>query len=73
VLFDAGVKIAIASDDPAFMEDTWMLENLLVVKRFCKFTDHDILRLAKDAVEMCWAPDNVKADIMQEIELLASK
>lgn len=71
VLFDAGIQIAIASDDPAFMEDTWILENLLVVKRFCKFTNSEILRLAKSAVDMCWAPNHVKADIMQEIERLA--
>lgn len=31
-LFDAGIKIAIASDDPAFMEDTWALENLSTLR-----------------------------------------
>ena len=66
-LFDAGIKIAIASDDPAFMEDTWILENLLVVKKFCKFTNDDILRLAKDAVDVCWAPERVKKDILDEL------
>ena len=66
-LFDAGIKIAIASDDPAFMEDTWILENLLVVKKFCKFTNADILRLAKDAVDVCWAPEPVKKDIFDEL------
>lgn len=71
VLFDAGIRLAIASDDPAFMEDTWILENLLVVKKFCKFTDKDIVRLVTDAVEVCWAPDDVKADIMQEVQALS--
>ncbi|KAK3703361.1 hypothetical protein LTR37_014467 [Vermiconidia calcicola] len=66
-LFDAGIKIAIASDDPAFMEDTWILENLLVAKRFCKFTNNDVLRLVKDAVDVCWAPEQVKKDILSKL------
>lgn len=66
-LFDAGIKIAIASDDPAFMEDTWILENLLVVKKFCHFTSEEIRRLANDAIEMCWAPEQVKEDLLDEL------
>lgn len=73
VLFDAGVRINIASDDPAFMEDTWVQENLLVVKNFCKFTDREMLTLARDAVHTCWAPEKVKHNIMQEIEDVAAK
>lgn len=67
ILFDTGIKIAIASDDPAFMEDTWILENLLVVKKFCNFTDQDILRLVKDSVDVCWAPEQVKREILDEL------
>ena len=67
-LFDAGVKISIASDDPAFMEDTWILENLLVVKKFCHFTNQDIKTLARNAVEMSWAPEHVKEAILNELD-----
>lgn len=66
-LFDAGIRITIASDDPAFMEDTWILENLLVVRKFCKFTDQDMIRLAENAIHDCWAPDAVKEEIMAEL------
>lgn len=66
-LFDARIKIAVASDDPAFMEDTWILENLLVVKKFCHFTNENIQRLATDAIEMCWAPELVKKDLLAEL------
>ncbi|KAK0253597.1 hypothetical protein LTR91_019867 [Friedmanniomyces endolithicus] len=69
-LFDAGIKISIGSDDPAFMEDTWMHENLLVARKFCKFTDGEILELAKDALDMSWASDEVKRNILQELEVL---
>ena len=68
VLFDAGVKISIASDYPAFMEDTWIHENLLVVKKFCRLTDGEMLRLARDAVSMCWAPELVRREILEELD-----
>jgi adenosine deaminase len=71
VLFDAGIKIAIGSDDPAFMENAWLLENLLLVKRFCKFTNSDILKLTEDAIQMSWAPDHVKTEIMKELHGIA--
>ncbi|KAK4899704.1 hypothetical protein LTR27_002970 [Elasticomyces elasticus] len=68
VLFDAGVRMAIGSDDPAFMEDTWVLENLLVVKRFCGFSDGEMVKLARDAVMISWAEAGVKEGILDEIE-----
>jgi adenosine deaminase len=71
VLFNAGIKISIGSDDPAFMEDAWLLENLLLVKKFCKFTDSEISKLTEDAVQMCWAPDYIKAEIMKELHGMA--
>ncbi|KAK3636935.1 hypothetical protein LTR56_012595 [Elasticomyces elasticus] len=66
-LFDAGIKMAISCDDPAFMEDTWIVENLFVVKRYCGFTDEEMVRLARDAVGICWAPGDVKEGILDEI------
>lgn len=72
-LFDAGVQITIASDDPAFMEDTWVLENLLVVRKFCNFTDKDMIRLAENAVRGCWAPDDVKGQITAELNAVKEK
>ncbi|KKY34517.1 putative adenosine deaminase 2 [Diaporthe ampelina] len=72
-LFDAGIRLTIASDDPAFMEDTWILENLLVVRRFCKFTDQDMIRLADNAIRDCWAPDAVKEEITAELRAVNEK
>lgn len=72
-LFDAGIKIAIASDDPTFMEDTWILENLLAVKRFCKLNNRDLLRLAEYAIEMCWAPEPVKVQMLSELHKVTER
>lgn len=66
-LFDAGVRFSIASDDPTFMEDTWIHENLLVVREYCKFDDGGMIKLAEDAVKMSWAPEEVKQAILKEL------
>ena len=31
-LFDAGVKLPIASDDPVYMEDDWLGDNTILVR-----------------------------------------
>lgn len=66
-LFDAGIVISIASDDPAFMEDTWVRENLLVVRQYCNFTNAEIQKLAEYAIKMCWASDDVKRSMLREL------
>lgn len=66
-LFDAGVTISIASDDPAFMEDTWVHENLLVVKKYCGFTNLEIQKLMENAITMSWAAEDVKMAILEEL------
>jgi adenosine deaminase len=66
-LFDAGIMISIASDDPAFMEDTWVRENLLVAKRYCEFTNVEIQKLAEYAIKMSWAPEDLKRDMLHEL------
>lgn len=72
-LFDAGILISIASDDPTFMEDTWILENLLVVRKFCKFTDDDMITLANNAISGCWASDIVKEELTAELNAVKEK
>ena len=73
MLIDQGVKISIASDDPAFMEDTWLLENLLALKKFCRLTNDDLVRLQRDAVEMSWASEETKTKILEELNEFAKE
>jgi adenosine deaminase len=72
-LFDEGIPIAIGSDDPAYMEDCWILHDLLLVKRMCGFNDGDMMKLARDAVDMCWADEGVKDEIRREIDDVVAK
>ena len=66
-LFDAGIVISVASDDPAFMEDTWVRENLLVAKMYCGFTNSEVQKLARYAIEMSWATEELKKDMLSEL------
>ncbi|RKK20667.1 hypothetical protein BFJ66_g11561 [Fusarium oxysporum f. sp. cepae] len=73
ILFDAGIPIAIGSDDPAYMEDTWILHDWLLVKKRCEFSNDDMAALAKSAIDMCWASDEVKDEMRRELKEVVAK
>ncbi|KAF4955909.1 hypothetical protein FSARC_11724 [Fusarium sarcochroum] len=72
-LFDAGIPIAIGSDDPAYMEDCWILHDLLLVKKMCEFSDQEIASLTRNAINMCWVPEAWKDEIRSELEKVLAK
>jgi adenosine deaminase len=67
-LYDAGVKITINSDDPPYMMGNYTEENLILCKLAGGFTNSEIVQMQKYAVEICWADDNLKAKLLEEIE-----
>jgi adenosine deaminase len=71
-LYQAGIKVAIASDDPAYMEDSWILHNMLLARRMCGFGNADMARLTRNAAEISWAPESVKMDILRELETVVA-
>ncbi|KAM0347364.1 hypothetical protein ACHAPU_004884 [Fusarium lateritium] len=72
-LYDAGIPIAIASDDPAYMEDCWILHGMLLVKKMCGFSDGDMVVLTRHSIDMCWAPDVLKDEIRAEVKEVLAK
>ncbi len=66
-LIDAGVKICISSDDPPLMEGTWVMHNILLARKLCSLTEEDIVQMMKDAVEISWADQDVKTEILAEL------
>ena len=73
LLYDAGIKISINSDDPAFMEDCWIWQNMLLVKRLCGFDDKELAVLARNAINISWAESAVKKAVLQEIDSVYNK
>lgn len=66
-LFEAGIKVTIASDDPAYMEDNWVLHNLLMLRDKCKFSDKEMVRLQENAIDICWASVEVKQELREKL------
>ncbi|KAF7193815.1 putative deaminase [Pseudocercospora fuligena] len=67
-LFDAGVKITINSDDPTYMHNMWISENLQLARHHCTFSDSEMVQLQYHAVEICWASNEVKCKLREELE-----
>ena len=67
-LVDAGIKICICCDSPAYTDDTWVTHNMLLARRMCGFTDSEMITLVKNAVNMSWATEEVKETILLEID-----
>ncbi|KAK4579844.1 hypothetical protein LTR86_000045 [Recurvomyces mirabilis] len=72
-LHDAGIKIAIASDDPAYMEDVWVAHNLLLVKKMCEFDDRDMVTLARNAIDMSWGKEEIKTRLLNELQMVVNE
>lgn len=68
-LFDAGIKVSIASDDPSYMEDNWVLHNLLMVRNKCNFSGSDMIQLQWNAIETSWATPELKKELYQGLEM----
>ncbi|KAL2069973.1 hypothetical protein VTL71DRAFT_14653 [Oculimacula yallundae] len=66
-LMDAGVKICISSDSPAYVESNWVTDNLALLKLKGGFTIEDVVRVQRDAVDMCWADEKTKERLRGEI------
>jgi adenosine deaminase len=72
-MYEAGIPIAIGSDDPAYMEDCWLLHSLLLTKKMCGFSNQDMANLTRSAIDMCWASEAVKGQIRDELEAVVAK
>jgi adenosine deaminase len=67
-LIESGVKVCINSDDPTYMHDVWIDGNMQKVYTYCGLSKAEMLGLAKNAVEMCWADAGVKRSILEELD-----
>ncbi|KAH7072861.1 putative adenosine deaminase [Paraphoma chrysanthemicola] len=70
-LIDVGVKICINSDDPTYMHDVWVDGNMQKAYTYCGLSKRDMVKLVKNGIEMSWAADNVKNEILQELDTIS--
>jgi adenosine deaminase len=65
---EAGVKVCINSDDPTLMHDVWIDGNMQKVYSYCGFGKREMVQLVRNAVDMCWAGEDVKKAIYLELD-----
>lgn len=71
VLLDRGIKLSVSSDSPAYMDDSWVLHNLLLAKVMAGLSDQGVLSLMEATVEMSWASTDVKNKLHEELMAFA--
>ena len=69
-LHDRGVRFCINSDDPVYMHDIWIDGNMEKAYQYCKFSKLEMVQLARNAVDMCWAEPSVKQEIYEELDAI---
>ena len=68
-LMKAGVRITINSDDPSYMGERYVEENLIALYKTMNLSKEQLAQFEKNAVEICWADDATKEKLMKEIEM----
>lgn len=66
-LFDFGIKVTINSDDPTYMHNQWVSENLELAQKHCKFSEEEMVQLQRNAIEISWADPAIKDKFMAEL------
>lgn len=67
-LMDRGVRFCINSDDPVYMHNVWIDGNMQKAYHYGGLSEKEMIQLARNAVDMCWADEDVKRDIYAELE-----
>jgi adenine deaminase len=67
-LMEAGVKVTINSDDPSYMGERYVEENLLELQKTMNLSKEQVAQFQKNAVEICWADKSTKESLMKEID-----
>jgi adenosine deaminase len=72
-LCDAGVLVNVSSDSLAYVESNWVVDNLLLLRIQGGFANEELVKFQINAVDMCWATEDFKAEIREEIERFLHK
>lgn len=67
-LYDAGIKITVNSDDPTYMHNMWVEDNLYLVQKHCPFDRREMIHLQENAIAMAWCDEDMKLKLLSEVE-----
>jgi adenosine deaminase len=66
-LLAAGTKVCISSDSPAYMDDSWVLHNLLLAQRMCGLSNQELSSMIETSINMSWATPATKEELLVEL------
>lgn len=66
-LDEAGVRVSINSDDPAYFV-SYVTENLVAYQRAAGLSESDLIRLQRNAFEISWLPTRLREQFLAELE-----
>lgn len=72
-LLDRGVKFCINSDDPVYMHDVWIAGNMQKAYFYGGLSQAEMIQLARNAVDMCWADEDIKKSIYTELDAISAE
>ncbi|WP_166351137.1 adenosine deaminase [Phytoactinopolyspora limicola] len=70
-LLDAGVKICVNSDDPAYF-GAYVNENLRQLADEAALSRDQVVQLARNSFEVSWLPENLRAAYLAEVDAVAA-
>ncbi|KAL1616751.1 hypothetical protein SLS56_011276 [Neofusicoccum ribis] len=72
-LFDAGIKITVNSDDPTYMHNMWVEDNLRLVQQHCSFGHREMIQLQANSIAIAWCDEGLKIRLYNELTDFAQK
>ncbi|KAH8176407.1 adenosine/AMP deaminase domain-containing protein [Sarocladium implicatum] len=66
-LLAAGTKVCISSDSPAYMDDSWVLHNLLLTQQMCGLSNGEMASMMATSIKLSWATLSLKEELLQEL------
>lgn len=59
--------MTINSDDPTYMHNQWLSENLELAQKYCQFSEREMVTLQRNAIEISWADETIKKTFLVEL------
>ena len=66
-MLDAGLKVTVNSDDPAYFQ-AYASDNLLAAQQAVGLTQNELVQLERNAFEVSWLPSAAKDQLIEELE-----
>jgi len=70
-MLDAGLKVTVNSDDPAYFR-AYVSDNLLAAQQAEDLTQAQLVQLERNAFEVSWLPTSTKEGFLEELDRFAA-